>query len=96
MAACRHLCLERLCHFFFQLGSVSIRHTPAAALQALSKGFHLAMLAGNSVVRVLIGTEQECDVLALTDAVVHPRGVLNPIVHNTNHHIGSLRVSLHI
>lgn len=90
MAACRHLCLERLCHFLFQLGSISIRHASAAALQALTERFHLAVLAGNGVVRVLEGTEQECDVLALTDAVIHPAGVFNPIVHNANHHIGSL------
>jgi len=86
------MCLERLCHFLFQLGSISIRHTPAAALQALSKGFHLTVLAGDGVVRVLVSTEQERDVLALTDAVIHPRGVFNPIIHNANHHIGSLRI----
>ena len=47
------------------------------------------MLAGNGVVRVLEVTEQERDVLALTDAVIHPASVFNPIVHNANHHIGS-------
>lgn len=92
MAACRHLCLERLCHFLFQLSSISIRHAPAAALQALSKGLHLTVLARNGVVRVLEGTEQERDVLALTDAVIHPSSILHPIVHNANHHIGSLRI----
>lgn len=92
MAACRHLCLERLCHFLFQLCSISIRYTPAAVLQALSKSFHLAMLAGDGVVRVLEGAEQQRDVLALTDAIFHPRGVFNPIVHNANHHIGGLRI----
>ncbi len=90
------MCLERLCHFLLQLGSISIRHASAAVLQALTEGFHLAMLAGNSVVRVMKGAEQECDVLALTDAIVHPGGVFNPIVHNAYHHVGSLRVSLHI
>lgn len=92
MAACRHLCLERLCHFLLQLGSVSIRYAPAAALQALTESFHLTVFARNSVVRVLKGAEQQDDVLALTDAIIHPRGVLNPIVHNTNHHIGSQRI----
>ena len=61
MAACRHLCLERLCHSFLQLGSISKRHTPAAALQALTEGFHLTVLAGDSIVRVLEGTEKERD-----------------------------------
>ena len=90
------MCLERLCHFLFQLSCISIRHTPAAALQALTKGLHLAVLTGNGVRRALEGAEQECDVLALTDAVIHPAGVFNPIVHYANHHVGSLRVSLHI
>ena len=92
MAACRHLCLERLCHFLLQLSSISIRHTPATALQALTEGFHLTVLAGYSVIRVLEGTEKQCDVLALTDAVIHPAGVFNPIVHNAYHHIGNLRI----
>ena len=91
-----HLCLERLCHPLLQLGSISIHHAPAAALQALTESFHLTMLAGDGVIRVLEGTEQECDMLALTDSVIHPAGVFNPIVHNANDHIGSLRVSLHI
>ncbi len=86
------MCLERLCHFLLQLGSISICHTSAAALQALSKGLHLAMLTGDGIVGVLEGAEQERDVLALTDAIVHPGGVFNPIVHNANHHIGGLRV----
>ena len=92
MAACRHLCLKHLYHFFLQLGSISIRYAQAAALQALTEGFHLAVLAGNGVVRVLEGTEQQGNVLALTDAIAHPAGVFNPIVHNANHHIGNLRV----
>ena len=83
------LYLERLCHFLFQLCSISILHTSAAALQALSKGFHLTVLARDGVIRVLVGAEQERDVLTLTDAVVHPSGIFNPIVHNANHHIGS-------
>ena len=86
------LCLERLCHFLIHLGCISIRHASAAALQALTEGFHLTVLAGDSVIGILEGTEQERDVLALTDAVIHPAGVFNPIVHNANHHIGSLRV----
>ncbi len=90
--AASHLCLERLCHFLLQLGSIPILHAPAAALQALSKSFHLAVLTGYSVVRVLEGTEQERDVLALSDALVNPVGVFNPIVHNANHQIGSLRI----
>lgn len=56
------MCLERLCHPLLQLGCISIRHAPAAALQALTEGFHLTVLAGNGVVRVLEGAEQERDV----------------------------------
>ena len=92
MAACRHLCLERLCHFLLQLSSISIRHTPATALHALTEGFHLTVLAWDCIVRVLEGAEQQRDVLALTDAIAHPAGVFNPIVHNANHQVGRLRI----
>ena len=92
MAACSHLCLERLGHFLLQLGSISIRHAPAAALQTLTESFHLTMLARDGIVRVLERAEQERDVLALTDAIIHPSGVFNPIVHNANQKTASLRI----
>ena len=50
------------------------------------------MLAGDGVIGVLEGAEQQRNVLALTDAFIHPAGVFNPNVHNANHHIGSQRV----
>jgi hypothetical protein len=39
------------------------------------------VLAGDGIVGILEGTEQERNVLALTDAIIHPAGVFNPIVH---------------
>ncbi len=50
------------------------------------------MLAWECVIRVLDSTEHQRDVLALTDSVVNPSGVLNPIAHNTNHNVGRLEV----
>lgn len=49
LMAASYLCLERLCHFLFQLGSISIRHAPAATVQALTEGFHLTVLAGDGL-----------------------------------------------
>ncbi len=45
-----------------------------AALQAFSKGFHLAVLAGDGVIGVLEGAEQQRGVLAMTDEGVNPEG----------------------
>ena len=57
----RLCCPSGLCHFLFQLGSISIRHTPAAALLALTEDFHLTVFARSGVIRVLEGAEQERD-----------------------------------